>query len=105
MTEQEMREQKIRLRLELEDAETQLAHLREEAYQQAESLGEFSHLLSTEPHARIYRDGDNYGQNVIGLSEANVKAMDLERALNTANQIRKTMQKVRQLTDRLSALP
>ena len=56
MTSGETREQKIRLRVELEEAQERLNHLREEAIRQADLVLEFGTWLRNSPERYIDRD-------------------------------------------------
>ena len=57
MNADEKREQKMRLKLEIEDAESNLNSLREKARVRADQIIQFGTWLKTAPETHIYRHG------------------------------------------------
>lgn len=99
MTAGEMREQRIRLRLELEEAEERLNQLREKAKTQADLVLEFGTWLRNSPERYIYRDpvGELYGLPAEPLGDKYIDALNWQQAVQTANEIRKETVKIAEL--------
>ena len=99
MTSGEIREQKIRLRVELEEAEERLNYLREEARRQADLVLEFGTWLRNSPEKHIYRDpvGESYGLPAEPLADRYIEALNWQQAVQTANEIRKQIEKIAEL--------
>jgi predicted glutamine amidotransferase len=109
MSADEMREQKVRLTIELEDAQKQLSALREKATARADKVIQFGAWLKTQPELYIYRQGhsEHHGQPVDQirfLSDNDIEALQLIPALEIANSIRREIAKVANLEKRLSTL-
>jgi hypothetical protein len=109
MTEEEIRRQKVDLRIQIEDAEKRLAGLREKAIARAEKVIEFGERLKTAPEINIYREGHSviHGQNIGKLrmlSDADIRVLELTPALEIANSIRKEIANIAILQQRLSNL-
>jgi hypothetical protein len=99
MTAGEMREQKIRLRVELEEAEERLNQLREEAIRQADLVLEFGTWLRNSPERYIYRDpvGELHGLPAKPLADKYIDALNWQQAVQTAHEIRKETAKIAEL--------
>jgi hypothetical protein len=109
MSADEMREQKVRLRIELEDSEAQLNALREKARSRADRVIQFGNWLKTSPELHIYREGHSIhcGQpldQIRLLRDSDIEALELNPTLEIANAIRREIAKVADLKDRLSRL-
>ena len=108
MSADEMREQKMRLRIELEDAQKQLNALREKATARADKVIQFGTWLKTTPALYIFRQGHSEHHGLVDqirlLSESEIEALQLMPALEIANSIRQEIAKVADLEKRLSRL-
>ena len=109
MTNDEMREQKMRLRVEIEDSETRLSHLREKATRRADTVIQFGTWLKKSPELHIYRDGYStlHGQPINQirlLTDGEVEALEIKPALAIADEIRNEVAVLANLQDRLSRL-
>lgn len=109
MSGDEMREQKIRLRVELEEAEEHMSALRVKAELHADVLSEIATRLRARPETDIFRHGASahYGQAIETLkpiSDHHVRALDLKSILDHADEIRKEAQRISQLRERLASL-
>ncbi|MFB3916799.1 MAG: hypothetical protein ACE14M_08720 [Terriglobales bacterium] len=109
MSPDEMREQKMRLRIDLEDAEAQLNALREKARARADKIIQFGTWLKKSPELHIYRQGhsEHYGQpedNIRFLTDGDIEVLQLTPALEIANAIRKELAHVADLKARLGRL-
>ena len=99
MTSGEIREQKIRLRVELEEAEERLNQLRENARRQGDLVLEFGTWLRNSPEKHIYRDpvGELHGLPAEPLADEYIEALNWQQAVQTANEIRKELVKIAEL--------
>src|ERR1022692_1520159 len=107
MSADEKREQKMRLRLELEDAEGNLNSLREKARVRADRIIQFGAWLKTTPETHIYRSGHSihHGQEPAQLlKDSDIEVLQLTPALEIANSIRKEIANIADLKERLSRL-
>ena len=106
VTQDERREQKMRLRLELEDEESNLTHLREKARHRGELISQFGKWLINTPEIHIYRDSLSVhrGLDVVPLQDKHVEALQLQPSVQIANEIRESMAKINDLRERISKL-
>jgi hypothetical protein len=106
VTQDERREQKVRLRIDLEDEENNLNHLRERARHRGELISQFGKWLINTPEIHIYRDSSSIhgGLDVMPLQDKHVEALQLQPSLLIANEIRESMAKIRDLKERLEKL-
>ena len=107
MSPDEQREQKMRLRIELEDAEKDLAHLREAAHARSDLLTQFAEWLRDSPETKIYHASGSVhcGFAVEVLPEKYVRVQDIKESLRLADDIRKARRRVLDLQVRLDKLP
>jgi hypothetical protein len=106
MTNSETREQKVRLTLELEDAESNLEASRRIAQTHGELLISVGEMLRNRPEA-FYRNGysAHYGHRAEDLNfidDRTVAAFDIRRAISETNAVRENTEKVRKLQELLS---
>jgi hypothetical protein len=109
MTDREMREQKVRLRIDVEDSEKHLAHLHEKARRRAEMIIQFGKWLKESPELNIYRDNYStiHGQpveRIVPLTDDYIQALEIKPSLELANEIREeteTLRKLREILNRL----
>ena len=59
MSPDEQREQRVRLQIDFEDAEKDLAYLREAANSNADMLEKFAHWLRVSPETHIFLNGSS----------------------------------------------
>jgi hypothetical protein len=109
MTAEEMREQKMRLRIELEDAEARLAALREKARVRADRIIQFGTWLKEKPELHIYRQGhsvhhDQPLDKLRLLQDSDIEVLQLTPSLEIANSIRKELANIADLKERVSRL-
>lgn len=109
MTHEEMREQKMRVRIDIEDSEKRLAHLREKATRRADMIIQFGRWLKDSPELNIYRDSYSalHGQPVdliTPLKDSYVQALEIKPSLEVANEIRAEIEVLANLKERLARL-
>ncbi len=109
MSKDEMREQKMRLKIDLEDAEARLKALREKAGARADRVIQFGNRLKNQPEFNIYRQGHSvhHGQpvdQIRHLTDGDIEALQLTPALEIANSIREEIARVLDLKERLGRL-
>ena len=109
MTESDMRQDKMLLRIEIEETEVRLGHLRERAKRRGDSIVQFGQWLRDSPETHIYRDGysAHHSQPVAilrVLQNADIEALDLKPTLELADAIRQEIGKLEDLKRRLSSL-
>lgn len=103
-----MREQKIRLAMRVEDAESHLNALYVKARLQGETLVGLVCQLREDP-ASIYRDGQSalhsYSiENLWHVDDCTVRALELKSIMDLASEIRKEMLSLSQLRSDLELL-
>jgi hypothetical protein len=108
MTQSEMQEQKVRLTLELEDAEHHLNALRVSAEVHGETLIGLGVALREKPET-VYRHGASAhdGQPMetfTVIEDKTVRALDIQKIIEQTNEIRKEAENVRKIKDRLARL-
>ncbi len=91
MSPEDQREQKIRLRVDLEEATADYRSLREAANHHSDLLANLADWLKTSPEAKIYSAGRSihHGFEVTTLPERYAKAMSFTDMLSFGDQIRK----------------
>jgi hypothetical protein len=106
MSPEEKREQKVRLRVELEEAEEELNHCREAANAKSDLLGQLAEWLRTSPEVHIYWTGGSthHGFDVKPLPEKYVKVLAFKDLVGLADEIRKAQRRVYDLQTRLERL-
>jgi hypothetical protein len=108
MSGDEMREQEMRLRIEIEDAEKHLAHLKLRAQTHGDMLISLGVKMQNEPET-IFRHGVSilYGHPPSILSVVDdrlVKALEVQGILKQADEIRESTEKLNTLRGRLAKL-
>lgn len=108
MTQSEIREQKVRLTLELEDAERHLNALRVAAKVHGEMLIGLGVALREKPET-VFRHGASahHGQPLESLTiieDRTVGALDIQKVIQETNEIRKESEKVGKLKEHLARL-
>ncbi len=106
MSPEDQREQKIRLLVDLEEANADYRSLREAANYHSDSLANLAEWLKTSPEVKIYSSGRSihHGFDVIPLPERYAKAMIFTDMLSLGDQIRKAKLRVTDLEARLERL-
>ena len=106
MSPDEQRELRVRLKVELEEAETELVHLREAANFKSDLFYQLAEWLRTQPELYIYWTGGSihHGFDVKPLHEKYIKALDFNSLLSLADEIRKLQKRVTDLQARSNRL-
>jgi AAA+ ATPase superfamily predicted ATPase len=106
MSPDEKREQKVRLRIELEEAEEELNHCREAANATSDLLAQLAEWLRVSPVENIYLAGRSihHGFEVRPLPQKYVQAFDFKGLISVADDIRKAQRRVLDLQTRLAKL-
>jgi ubiquinone biosynthesis protein UbiJ len=108
MTQSEMREQKVRLTLELEDAESHLNALRVRAETHGDILVKLGASLREKPET-LFRHGlsAHYGhplEKLTFIEDTMVNALNIQKIVEETNEIRKEAETVKTLKERLAKL-
>jgi hypothetical protein len=108
MSSRENREQKVRLTLELEDAEKDLQAARSVAQAHGELLISVGEMLRNRPEV-FYRNGysSHFGHRIEDLTfidDRMVAAFDIRRAIAETNTVREKAEKVQKLQQLLARL-
>jgi hypothetical protein len=105
MSPDEKRKIRMELQLDLEDAESDLAHLKESANANSDLLIQFAEWLRVSPEQRIFRSGClHHGFDVQPLPEKYVQVLDAKELLGLGDKIRKAHRRVLELQERLALL-
>lgn len=106
MSPDEKREQKIRLRVDLEEAEEELSHCREAANAKGDLLAQLATWLKVSPELYIYRASGSVheGFDVKPIPEKYVTVLDIKPLLTLGDDIRRAQRRVLDLRERLSRL-
>ncbi len=108
MTQDQMREQKVRLTIELEDAEKHLRALQVAAQLHGDQLLELGTMLRDGPE-KVFRHGESahYGhplETLYIVKDQMVNALNVRKVIEETNEIRKEAENVRKLRERLNHL-
>jgi hypothetical protein len=101
MTDQEKREQKIKLLVDLEEAQDDLAHLRENALRVADDLESAVRKIRENAVRQPSKADFSADQELAGrLTQQHRTAMDFDHATNLIEKLRAARQRVFQLDER-----
>jgi hypothetical protein len=108
MTGDQFREQKVRLRIELEDAETDFQGCRRIAESHGDLLIRLGSILRNSPEA-FFRHGysSHHGHPIESLQiidDGMVKAVNIQKMIEETNAVRASAEKLRAVQERLDRL-
>lgn len=108
MSGDEMREQRVRVAIDLEDAEAHLNALRVSAAMHGDALIKLGVQLRDHPET-IYRDGasGHYGYPIESfyiIDDQTARALEIQKILTHGNEIRKEIERVEVLRRRLASI-
>jgi hypothetical protein len=106
MSPDERLEQKVRLRVQLEEAQQELNHWREAANAKSDLLIQLADWLKNSPERNIYRAGMSIHEGFVvePIPEKYVTVLNINEILDLANEIRKNINQVRDFEQRLTRL-